>query len=131
MAVRAAPLDFTEQVQGLSAADLQGIAGELGEGELEGFIDFLLKGGASMDMITPLWAMFQDAVRGPHSVFMVDYDCCPYSGREIGMMLSKKGVENWGFLVVWDTLMFSVAERHVRWATRVLEEAGVPVEGVG
>lgn len=131
MGVATQTLDFAEQVQDLSDEELQEIAGELeGEEDLAEFIDFLLKVGASMDMVTPLWAMFQDAVRGPHSVFMVAYDACAYSGREIAGMLNAKGIENWGWLVVWDTLMFSVAERHVRWAQSVLQKAGVPVEGV-
>jgi len=109
---------------------LDGVDARPAEGEFD-VADFLLKIAASADWIGPVGAVVQDMVRGPHAVFMVDYDCCPLSGREIMWLLSKKGVEAWGFVVVWDTLCFSVAEKHERWAGRVLGNAGVPIMGVG
>lgn len=115
--------------EGFSGKDLELLSDEERE-ELEDVLELLLKIGASMDMVGPINAMVQGAIRGPHSVFLVPYDASPLSGRQIDGLLSKRGVESWGYLVVWDTLMFSVAERHVRWATSLLGKAGVPIEAV-
>lgn len=85
---------------------------------------------AGFDYITPVWATLNDAVRGPHFVFMVDDDYSPLSARDTGLYLGRNNVESWGYLIIGGTLMFSVAESDGKRAEFLLRRAGVPVEGV-
>ena len=91
-------------------------------------LDTILGVMASLDWITPLAAIIQDALNGPSHTFLIPYSSSPLSGREISWMLSKRGVDSWGMMVVSGTLMVSVREGQARWAQHLLEQAGVPIE---
>ena len=91
-------------------------------------LDSILGIAASMDWITPVASILGDLVNGPSHTFLIPYSASPLSGREIGWMLGKRGVKCWGLMVVSGTLMVSVRQGQARWAQKILEEAGVPIE---
>lgn len=91
-------------------------------------IDKLLGVGASLDWISPLTSIFGDVMNGPSHTFLVPYDGCPLSGREVTLLLRHRGVKSWGHMIVSGTLMFSVRLTQAGWAQHLLEQAGVPIE---
>lgn len=91
-------------------------------------IDRFLEVGASFDWISPLASVLGDMMNGPSHTFLIPYDSSPLSGREIALMLGKRGVKSWGHMVVSGTLMVSVGLSQARWAQHLLEQAGVPLE---
>jgi hypothetical protein len=92
-------------------------------------VDTGLAVGASFDCITPVAAIMQNMLRGPSCTFLVAQDMNPLTGAEVSWALSRKGIDAWGFMVIEDTLMFSVAEGQARWAANFLGGIGVPVLG--
>ena len=91
-------------------------------------IDTGLEIGASFDWISPLASILGDILNGPSHTFLIPYDSSPLSGREVQLMLGKRGVKTWGLMVVSGTLMVSVRLNQARWAQHLLEQAGVPIE---
>ena len=91
-------------------------------------IDKILGVGASLDWISPLASVLGDVVNGPSHTFLIPYDSCPLSGREVEILLRRQGVKSWGHMVVSGTLMVSVRLSQARWAEHLLEDAGVPIE---
>jgi hypothetical protein len=88
----------------------------------------LLEIGASFDWISPLWSVFQNALNGPSHCFLIPIAHSPYTGRDIGQMLGKKGVKCWGLMIVSGTLMVNVRLSQARWAQHLLEQNGVPID---
>ena len=91
-------------------------------------IDPILEAGSTFDWISPLAGWLGDRLNGPSHTFLIPYDSCPLSGREIAWMLGKRGVKSWGHMVVSGTFMISVKLKDARRAQQLLEEAGVPIE---
>ena len=85
----------------------------------------LIEIGSTFDWLSPIGALIGDVVNGPSHTFLIPVDC-GYSGREIAKLLSRRGVENWGHMVVKGTVMISVPKRQARWAQHLLDEAGIP-----
>ena len=90
--------------------------------------DTILGIGSSFDWISPLASVLGDLMNGPSYTFLIPYGSSPLSGREIGWMLSKRGVKSWGHMVVTGTFMVSVRLGQARYAQHLLEQAGVPIE---
>ncbi|NIV31789.1 MAG: hypothetical protein GWN58_20575 [Anaerolineae bacterium] len=97
----------------------------MGKGDL---IDKGLAIGAGFDWISPLLGFAGDLMNGPSHGFLVPYDSCPMSGKEIARLLRERGVKTWGMMIVSGTLMFSVQLKKARWAQHILEQRGVPIE---
>ena len=93
-----------------------------------GMFDTIVGIAASIDWITPLASVLGDMMNGPSHTFLIPYGSSPLSGREIGWMLSKRGVKCWGLMVVSGTLMVSVRQGQARWAEHLLGQASVPIE---
>jgi len=91
-------------------------------------IDTILGIGASLDWISPLASVLGDFLNGPSHTFLIPYAASPLSGREVSWLLGKRGVKSWGHMVVSGTLMVSVRLGQARWAQRLLEQEGVPIE---
>jgi len=91
-------------------------------------LDTILGIGCSFDWISPLASVLGDMLNGPSHTFLIPYDSCPLSGREVAWMLNKRGVKSWGHMVVSGTFMISVKLSQARWAQHLLEQAGVPIE---
>jgi hypothetical protein len=91
-------------------------------------LDKFLEVGAGFDWISPLLGFLGDAMNGPSHTFLIPYDSCPMSGRDVARLLRKRGVKSWGLMIVSGTLMVSVRLEKARWAQHLLEQAGVPVE---
>jgi hypothetical protein len=93
-----------------------------------GMSDSMLGLSARFDWFSPLVRVLGDLMNGPSHTFLIPYQACPFSGREISWMLSKRGVKSWGHMVVSGTLMFTVRQSQAQWAQHVLGQAGVPIE---
>ena len=91
-------------------------------------LDRFLEVGSGFDWISPILGFLGDAMNGPSHTFLIPYDSCPMSGREIARLLRKRGVKSWGLMIVSGTLMVSVRLEKARWAQHLLEQAGIPVE---
>ncbi len=91
-------------------------------------IDKILGVGSMFDWISPLASIFGDVVNGPSHTFLIPYDNCPLSGREVAVLLRSRGVKSWGHMVVSGTFMISVRLGQAGWAQHLLEDAGVPIE---
>ena len=91
-------------------------------------IDKMLQVGSAFDWISPAAATLQNVMRGPSFTFLIPYDDCPLSGREIELALKKRRVACWGLMVVDGTLTVSVKQAQAQQAQRVLESQGVPIE---
>ena len=91
-------------------------------------LDRMLEVGAGFDWISPVASIFGNIMNGPSHTFLVPYDSSPLSGREIELMLRRRGVKTWGLMVVSRSLMISVRLNQARWAQHLLEQAGVPLE---
>ncbi len=91
-------------------------------------IDKILGVGAMFDWISPLASVFGDVVNGPSHTFLIPYDNCPLSGREVATLLRSRGVTSWGHMVVSGTFMISVRLGQAGWAQHLLEESGVPID---
>ena len=91
-------------------------------------LDKLLEVGSAFDWISPIAGLLGDVVSGPSHTFLIPYDGCPLSGREIQILLKRKGVRTWGVMITGGTLMVSVRLSQARWAQHLLEQAGVPME---
>ena len=91
-------------------------------------VDDALAVGTSFDWISPALGFLGDALNGPSHGFLVPYDSCPMSGKDIAKLLRKRGIKTWGMMIVSGTLMFSVKLDKARWAQHLLERAGVPIE---
>jgi len=92
-----------------------------------GIIETGLEIGASFDYISPLLSILGDLLNGPSHTFLIPYNATPLNGREIGLMLGKRGVKCWGLMVVSGELMVSVRLSQACWAQHLLEQAGVPI----
>lgn len=91
-------------------------------------IDRVLEVGACFDWLSPLAAILGDLAHGGGYTFLVDIGASPYTGREIEIMLRRRGVSTWGAMIVDGTLMMSVKQSQARYAAHLLESAGVPLE---
>ncbi|NIV32434.1 MAG: hypothetical protein GWN58_24230 [Anaerolineae bacterium] len=91
-------------------------------------LDKFLEVGSGFDWISPLLGFLGDAMNGPSHTFLIPYDSCPMSGRDIARLLRRRGVKSWGLMIVSGTLMVSVRLAKARWAQHLLEQAGVPIE---
>ena len=91
-------------------------------------IDKLLEIGAGFDWISPLAGIVGDAVHGPSHTFLIPHDSCPLSGREVELMLKRRGIKTWGAMIVDGTLMISVKAKDAGRAQAMLKGAGVPIE---
>lgn len=91
-------------------------------------IDTVLKIGATFDWISPTLSVVQDVLNGPSHTFLITRAGCPLSGREINLMLSRRGIASWGYMVVDDTLMVSVCEADARQAEAALRNHKVPIQ---
>lgn len=91
-------------------------------------LDKILEVGAGFDWISPLASVIGDMVNGPSHTFLIPYGSSPLSGREIEIMLKRRGVNTWGLMVVSGTLLISVKAHQARWAQYLLEQAGIPIE---
>ena len=91
-------------------------------------IDTALKIGASFDWISPLASVLGDVMNGPSHTFLITHNGCPMSGREINIMLNRRGIKNWGHMIVAGTLMVNVCEDNARQAEGALKNHGVPIE---
>ena len=90
--------------------------------------DDILEAGATLDWISPLASVIGDALNGPGYTFLIPYDNCPMSGREIEKLLRSHRVKTWGAMVVGGTFMLTVPEGRARYAESLLDEQGVPIE---
>ena len=91
-------------------------------------LDPILEIGASFDWISPLAGFLGGFLNGPSYTFLIPYEGCPLSGREIAWMLGKRGVKSWGHMIVSGTFMISVRLAQARRAQHYLEQAGVPIK---
>lgn len=91
-------------------------------------LDTVLGIGASFDWLSPLASVLGDLVNGGGHTFLIPYSGSPMSGREIEIMLRRRGVRTWGAMVVSGTLMLTVRPQQARWAEHLLQQAGVPLE---
>ena len=94
----------------------------------DSFLDSILEVGASFDFLSPLAGIVGDAVHGPSHTFLIPHDSCPLSGREVELLLRRRGIKTWGLLVVDGTLMVSVKAKDAGRAQAMLKGAGVPIE---
>ena len=90
--------------------------------------DDIIEAGATLDWISPLASVIGDALNGPGHTFLIPYDDCPMSGREIEKLLRSHRVKTWGAMVVGGTFMLTVPEGRARYAESLLDEQGVPLE---
>ena len=89
---------------------------------LDGILAFL----SMFDWITPTAAYVQDLVHGPSRQFHVPFGH-GWSGHNIRKLLNNYGIESYGFMIVDDTIVFTVGQAQTEWAAYVLEKSGVPL----
>jgi hypothetical protein len=86
----------------------------------------ILEVGASIDLVSPLLALLQNALNGPSHTFLVPDDC-GWSGRQIERLLKQHGVKLWGRMIVRRTIIFTVRIAQARWAEQLLRQESIPV----
>jgi len=90
--------------------------------------DKLLEIGSAFDWISPVAAIIGDTLNGPSHTFLIPIHASPMTGREIARLLSRRGVDSWGHMIVSGTLMISVRQAQAQRAQHLLDQAGVPTE---
>lgn len=92
--------------------------------------DDILNVVCAWDWITPLYVILRDAYTGSVTHFGV-YAYGGFDRGAIRRLLSKNGIESWGYIynVDGDLIMFSVREEQAAAADEVLKRGGVPVLG--
>ena len=78
------------------------------------------------DLVTPLVSFFQDIFYGP-SVFFGVPSIAGFSKREVGRLLDRKKIKNWGMMYDGHLIIFNVPEKQQDDAYRVLRQAGIGV----
>jgi hypothetical protein len=89
-------------------------------------VNKLLSAGATLDWISPLVAIIQDLVNGPHHDFYVDWNA-GWSVNEIKRLLKRNGVRVWGAMLIDSMIVFTVRQAQAARTQDVLQQRGVPI----
>jgi hypothetical protein len=90
----------------------------------------LLDKGPVFDWISPTLAEVKDLKVLASGTLPADLHIswpCSISGRDIMRLLTQKGIENWGGMIVKNTLLITVKRRDKEQAREILAQEGIPV----
>lgn len=82
---------------------------------------------STFDWISPISATIQNIANGPTHVFLIT-DSGGHAGRHLIRALRQAGIQNWGHMIVNDTMMISVRKGDAARASAVLDRMGVWME---
>ena len=90
--------------------------------------DSLLDVGASIDLITPLFAFLMDAVRGPIADFGIDPEA-GWGMYDLRIYLNENHIPVWGLMYTLnrDALIFTVPKKDAEETFYLLRYAGIPI----
>jgi len=80
------------------------------------------------DWLSPMLDLAGRVVHRGGYTFLIPYDACPMTGRDVLNLLKRRGVTAWAPQLVAGVLMVTVKQDQARWASHLLQQAGVPLE---
>ncbi len=91
-------------------------------------VDKILEVGASFDWISPVLMFLDELFNGPFHTFLISYEACPMSAKNIKKELKRYNIRVGIMMIVSKTIMIPVKLGQAHFAQQLMNGWGIPIE---